>query len=69
MALQGWTVADVPLHLGQEMVKSFHYARGGSNTRTYMHGLIDPEGTHQQMLDLGAECIGSFSKLKFKKVL
>lgn len=32
-------VADAPLKDGQQMVKDFHYAKGGSNTAVYMHGL------------------------------
>ena len=34
-----WYVKTAPLKEGQAMVKQFHYARGGSNTCVYMHGL------------------------------
>lgn len=32
-------VSDCPLKDGQELVARLHYSKGGSNTRTYMHGL------------------------------
>jgi len=35
-----WYVADVPLKVAQEMVRDLHYARGGSNTAVYIHGLF-----------------------------
>lgn len=35
-----WEVRPIPLSLGQEMVKRLHYAKGGANTATYMHGLF-----------------------------
>lgn len=31
---------DIPLMIGRELVKSYHYAKGASNTRTYLHGLF-----------------------------
>jgi hypothetical protein len=34
-----WMVADCPLKVGQELVQKYHYAKGGSNTRVFMHGL------------------------------
>lgn len=34
-----WYVKDAPLALAQFMVELFHYARGGSNTAVYVHGL------------------------------
>ncbi len=33
----------VPLTVGQRMVSELHYAKGGSNTCVYMHGLIHRE--------------------------
>lgn len=34
-----WEVRPVPLKDAQEMVREHHYARGGSNTAVYTHGL------------------------------
>lgn len=34
-----WVVQDCDLKLGQDLVKKYHYAKGGSNTCVYMHGL------------------------------
>lgn len=34
-----WEVKPAPLAEGQQMVREHHYARGGSNTCVYMHGL------------------------------
>ncbi len=34
-----YEVRDCPLADGQNMVRQYHYARGGSNTCVYMHGL------------------------------
>lgn len=34
-----WVVKPAPLADGQRMVREHHYARGGSNTCVYMHGL------------------------------
>ena len=34
-----WRVDDAPLKAGQALVREHHYARGGSNTCCYMHGL------------------------------
>lgn len=34
-----WYVADAPLKAAQEMVCEHHYAKGGSNTACYVHGL------------------------------
>lgn len=36
---EDYYVTDCPLKLGQEMVREYHYAKGGSNTCVYMHGL------------------------------
>ena len=33
-------VRDIPLKLATEITKQHHYARGGSNTHTYAHGLF-----------------------------
>lgn len=38
-----WTVSNAPLADGQKMVRDLHYARGGSNTCVYMHGLFHVE--------------------------
>ncbi len=35
-----WTVADVDRAFAERMVRAHHYARGGSNTATYVHGLF-----------------------------
>jgi hypothetical protein len=35
-----WEVRPVPLAIGRDLVQRFHYAAGGSNTATYMHGLF-----------------------------
>ncbi len=35
-----YEVRKVPLSVGQELVRRLHYARGGSNTCTDMHGLF-----------------------------
>ena len=40
---QDWCVEPVALATGQRMVEELHYARGGSNTCVYMHGLIHRE--------------------------
>ena len=37
---QAWEVRDVDLATMQDLVTRFHYAGGGSNTRTYGHGLF-----------------------------
>lgn len=34
-----WIVRPAPLTEGQMMVREHHYAKGGSNTAVYMHGL------------------------------
>lgn len=38
-----WFVDDAPLRQAQEMVAMHHYARGGSNTAVYVHGLYRKE--------------------------
>lgn len=35
-----WIVKDVLLKTAQDLVKEYHYAKGGSNTRVYCHGLF-----------------------------
>lgn len=35
-----WYVADADLAAAQQMVREHHYARGGSNTAVYVHGLF-----------------------------
>lgn len=34
-----WEVREAPLFEAQQMVRKHHYARGGSNTAVYVHGL------------------------------
>lgn len=34
-----WYVADAALQAAQEMVRDHHYAKGGSNTAVFVHGL------------------------------
>jgi len=36
-----YEVRSCPLKDGQELVRQHHYARGGSNTAVYMHGLYE----------------------------
>jgi hypothetical protein len=38
-----WMVMETPLKTAQEMVAKYHYAGGGSNTGTYVHGLFSKE--------------------------
>ena len=38
---QGWLVIDAPLIDGRRLVEEHHYAKGGSNTCVYMHGLYE----------------------------
>lgn len=47
-----WYVRDVSLEIATELVRRFHYARGGANTATYLHGLFH-NGTY-----LEHECKG-----------
>jgi hypothetical protein len=35
-----WEVRPVALEVGQRLTECYHYAAGGSNTATYMHGLF-----------------------------
>lgn len=35
-----WVVAGVDLETATRMVTEYHYAHGGSNTKTYLHGLF-----------------------------
>lgn len=35
-----WWVESIPLTTAQELVEKYHYARGGSNTRVFTHGLF-----------------------------
>lgn len=35
-----WRVADVDLSLATRLVRAHHYARGGANTATYLHGIF-----------------------------
>jgi len=47
-----WEVRTTTLAKGQELVRAYHYAKGGSNTATYMHGLF-PIGAFWE-----DECVG-----------
>jgi len=38
-----WEIGDVDFKIAQNLVKEFHYARGGSNTFVYLHGLYHIE--------------------------
>jgi len=38
-----WLVRDVPLPVARSLVEREHYAKGGSNTRVYTHGLFRNE--------------------------
>jgi hypothetical protein len=38
-----WYVADADLKAAQQMVREHHYAKGGSNTAVYVHGLYRRE--------------------------
>jgi len=35
-----WWVADVSMPIARNMIRQWHYAKGASNTRTYLHGLF-----------------------------
>jgi len=35
-----WEVRKISLALATDLVERFHYARGGANTATYLHGLF-----------------------------
>lgn len=41
---QAFSVADAPLKDAQAMVVAHHYAKGGSNTAVYVHGLYRMDG-------------------------
>lgn len=47
-----WTVSNADIDVARRLVEQFHYAKGASNTRTYLHGLF-PVGWHWH-----AECVG-----------
>jgi len=38
-----WYVDTIPLSQAREFVEKLHYAKGGSNTRVYTHGLFSKE--------------------------
>jgi hypothetical protein len=38
-----YEVRPTLLNVGQELVRTYHYAKGGSNTATFMHGLYAKE--------------------------
>ena len=46
-----WEVRSAPLAVAQRLVVDHHYAKGGSNTGTYVHGLFRTD-------DLWSECVG-----------
>jgi hypothetical protein len=35
-----WEVRSVAIDVARELVRRYHYAKGASNTRTYLHGLF-----------------------------
>ena len=41
-----WEVRTVELLVAQDMVKKYHYSKGGSNTATYRHGLFRRNEDH-----------------------
>lgn len=41
---QDWHVQTIPLGDCTKLVSKYHYARGGSNTATFRHGLFDAAG-------------------------
>lgn len=47
-----WTVRDVPISVARPLVEKYHYARGASNTRTFLHGLFPLNSTRDE------ECVG-----------
>lgn len=47
-----WTVANCPMGKALELIEQHHYAKGASNTRTYLHGLY-PKSWHWY-----DECVG-----------
>lgn len=47
-----WEVRPCRLELAQDLVERFHYAHGGSNTATYVHGLFPRGGVWDR------ECVG-----------
>lgn len=50
---QDWWVADLSLKACQQMIRRFHYSRGGSNTAVYTHGLF-PRGWFWE-----SQCVGA----------
>lgn len=36
-----WLVAPAPLKAAQQLVRDYHYSKGGSNTAVYVHGLYE----------------------------
>jgi hypothetical protein len=47
-----WIVRDVDVGVARRMVEAFHYAKGASNTFTYLHGLFRKDAFWE------AECAG-----------
>jgi len=40
-----WEVREIPFADGRQFIEQHHYAKGGSNTRVYMHGLFSKYST------------------------
>lgn len=49
---QDWEVRMVELYIMQKLVTKYHYARGGSNTATYRHGLFKKADPHQTCMGI-----------------
>ena len=49
---QDWEVRAISISTARELVKAHHYAKGASNTRTFLHGLF-PRGSFFE-----ADCVG-----------
>lgn len=47
-----WEVRPVEIAAGRELVERYHYAKGASNTRTFLHGLF-PRGAFWE-----TDCVG-----------
>lgn len=48
-----WQIRDLSIPVGRSLVRRFHYARGASNTRTYLHGLFAADAFWE------ADCVGA----------
>src|SRR5690348_14208542 len=70
---QDWLVDDLDFQTAQFFVRNFHYARGGSNTFVYLHGLfyrhtMEPWGVAWWLPPTRVAC-ESVNKAQWKKVL